>query len=92
MIREEPKYTRVMLVREERDFLLLRCGLSSDLKSQLERRSVGNSVEAWIDLDEAEELREELADILQTEGFDQQYRPTPHGQIIERLIDKLFTG
>ena len=42
--------------------------------------------------DEADDLREKAMDLLQHAGVDESYHPTQEGQILEALIDKLFTG
>jgi hypothetical protein len=87
----QPNQTRVLLNREERLLLLRRLNLSATLRSQLELDST-RPVEAWLNVDEADDLREQVQDLLQTEGFDENYEPTPLGRVLESLVDKLFTG
>jgi hypothetical protein len=87
----DPRLTRVMLTREERLLLTSRFPLSADLRAQFERES-NHAMEAWITHEEADALRERAADLLQAEGFDEEYEPTPLGRLLETLIDKLFTG
>jgi hypothetical protein len=40
--------------------------------------------------DQFDELREKVSDVLLRVGFDEDYKPTSDGIILERLIDKLF--
>lgn len=39
---------------------------------------------------ECDALRESCADLLLRVGFDESYKPTPQGRLLEGLIDKLF--
>jgi hypothetical protein len=79
------------MTREDRLFLLAYMVVSTDLREQLD---VPNSrpSEIWVTIEEADELREQLGDLLQTKGFDTEYRPTAIGKMAEQLLDKLFTG
>lgn len=54
----------------------------------------GKNLQASLNLtdEEADELRELVADRLLDCGFDRDYRPTAEGRVLEGLIDALFTG
>lgn len=92
MKRSKANQIRVQMTREERMLLLRHAGaLSPPLRAQLEVTS-SHASEVWLSLDEADALREYVQDILQIEGFDEHYEPTPVGTACESLIDKLFTG
>lgn len=43
-------------------------------------------------LDELDELREACSDLLLRIGFDENYKATPTGSMLESLIDQLFFG
>lgn len=91
MMRSEPNQMRVLLSREERTLLLWRAELPPTVRHQLESESP-HAVEVWLTVDEADDLREQVQDILQVSGFDENYVPTPQGRVLESLVDKLFIG
>lgn len=45
-----------------------------------------------IPIDAADEIRDACADHLTLMGFDQDYRITDEGAVLETLIDKLYVG
>jgi hypothetical protein len=81
------KRHKVRFTAEERDALLTHFALPGELRGDL-RQSLSSVVP--IGVDEADELREQAEELLLAEGFDQHYRPTAFGKILESLIDKLL--
>lgn len=81
----------VSLTPAERHLLLERFRLPRKLRAQLER-SGNKSAAVLMSAETADELREAAQDLLLTDGFDADYRPTPTGTLLEDLIDKFFTG
>lgn len=57
---------------------------------ELEKSSNSGSYKLTIGEDDATELRELCSDILSKEGFDQDYKVTSKGEVLESLIDKLY--
>ena len=82
------KRHKVRFTAEERDALLTHFALPDELRGDLRQSSLSNVVP--IGADEADELREQAEELLLAEGFDQHYRPTAFGKILESLIDKLL--
>ena len=82
---------RITLTREERLTVLRELRPSADVRTQLELES-SRPREIWITTDEADELREQAAEVLQRSGFDSEYKATALGRLLEQLMDKLFTG
>jgi hypothetical protein len=52
----------------------------------------GNQPVLEITDETADEYRNLLQDEFEIRGMDERYEPTVRGQILESLIDKLFTG
>lgn len=90
-MRSEPNQRRVLLSREERMLLLREADLPATIRRQLQSESP-HTTEVWLTVDEADDLRERVQDILQVSGFDENYAPTLQGRMLETLVDKLFTG
>jgi hypothetical protein len=82
---------RIMLTREERLTVLGELRPSAAVRTQLETDS-SRTLEVWMTVEEADALREQAAEILQRSGFDNEYKPTALGRLLEQLMDKLFTG
>ena len=78
-----------MLAREERAAVTRNTRPSADVLAQL-ASPYAHAVEVWMTADEAEELREQVSDALLLSGFDEEYRATSEGKILEILIDKLY--
>ena len=53
-------------------------------------RQVDDSHVITISENQSDELRDILGKQLQLVGFDEQYNPTPEGEMLESLIDKFF--
>ncbi len=85
------KLTLVRLSREERLLLLERFELSPDARTQMSA-GASHPREVWLTMEEADDRREAVQDMLQVEGFDENYAPTPLGRLLEGLVDKLYTG
>jgi hypothetical protein len=60
------------------------------MRSRLETGPSNRPLEVWFTLDEAEDLRELVGEALQVKGFDECYKATDLGLILESLIDKLY--
>lgn len=82
---------RIMLTRLERLTMLKELRPSAAVRTQLETDS-SRTREVWMTVDEADELREQAAEVLQRSGFDKEYKPTALGRLVEQLMEKLFTG
>jgi hypothetical protein len=82
---------RIMLTREERLTVLRELRPSAAVRAQLEPES-SRLREVWITAQEADELRDQAAELLQRSGFDSEYKPTTLGRLLEQLMEKLFTG
>lgn len=91
MTSPEPKYVRLRFSRDERLLLLSRFEVRPEARKQLDV-STSRPVELWMTVEEADDLREAAQDLLQVEGFDADYAPTPLGRQLETIINKLFTG
>jgi plasmid maintenance system antidote protein VapI len=90
MTRSQPNQRRVIVTRDER-LMLQPMRLSDDVRLQLQKETP-RSLELWLSIDEADDLREQVQDALQVNGFDENYRLTAAGKVLESLVDKLFTG
>jgi len=53
---------------------------------------VNNVYVLSLDEDEADEIRDCCGDHLQEVGFDEEYKPTETGALLEAMIDKFFVG
>jgi hypothetical protein len=91
MTRSDANQRLISLTREERQLLLRRLEVAPDIRAQLESASP-HSVDVWMSVDQADDLREAVQDVLQVHGFDESYAPTQEGLVLERLVDKFFTG
>jgi len=80
---------RVKLMKEERDVLL-----SHSETEVLARRLLERSVPLFLSGtdEDMDLLRDACGELLQRIGFDEEYVPTHEGELLERLIDKLFTS
>jgi hypothetical protein len=90
-MRSEPNQRCIRLDREERLLLMESSALSASLRQRLTAASA-RPIELWVSVDEADDLRELVQDMLQESGFDADYAPTPKGRVLEQPVDKLFTG
>jgi len=87
----EPKGSQVCLsfTREERLELQKRFELPVDVRQQL--YVVGARVaEIWMSREQADNLREQAADLLQLHGLADDDKLSDEGRLLEKLIDKLF--
>jgi hypothetical protein len=91
MSRQDANYMRVQLTREERSIMLQRLTVPPAVRDQLLSGSP-HSIEVWLSTDDAVAVREAAQDLLDTAGFDADYRPTAIGALMETLIDKFFPG
>ncbi len=53
---------------------------------------VDNAYVLSVSEDDADEIRDCCGDYLQEVGFDEDYRPTETGTLLEAMIDKFFVG
>lgn len=91
MSRADANNLRVQLTHEERTIMLQRLTIPLAVREQL-LRSSPHSSEVWLSADDAEAVREAAQDLLDRAGFDETYRPTAVGRLMERLIDKFYPG
>jgi hypothetical protein len=89
---ELPNQWRLILTREERLTLLKHVALPAELRQRLAASTSSRPAEVWLSISEANSLRDEVAEVLQVKGFGPSYETTPIGQVLEGLIDKLYTG
>jgi hypothetical protein len=83
----KPLYHRAILSREERLMLArVACVREGRRANQFTLTASCLSVD---DADEADGLREDVTEALQRYGFDDEYRLTSDGQVLEALMDKL---
>jgi hypothetical protein len=80
----------VYLTQEEYEFLLNENFLSEYLIDALKNIDVNYNLN--INEDDADSIRDECGEHLQIVGFDKNDNPKPKGIILEKLIDKFFTG
>lgn len=74
------------------NYLLSSSFLSSNWKTliSIAHRQVGNFHILTISEDQSDEIRDICGEQLQLKGFDEEYNPTPEGEILESLVDKFF--
>lgn len=84
---------RIKLNRDEVDYLLSKVFLPSIIRSRiLSAHSKPTDYILEVSEDEADELRDLCGEQLQVEGFDQDYKLTKAGHVLESLIDKFFVS
>ncbi|GAB1342014.1 hypothetical protein [Gemmatimonas sp.] len=91
MSRQDANILRVQLTHEERTIMLQRLTVPPAVRDQLLSNN-SQSREVWLSADDAEAVREAAQDLLDREGFDEDYRPTAIGRLMETLIDKFYPG
>jgi len=81
---------QIKLSIDEYNFLKDSIFLSTDWKNLIESLSQKNDdyFIIFISEDQSDELRDIFGEQLQLNGFDENYNPTPEGELLESLIDK----
>lgn len=84
---------KIRLSHDELDYLQSKQLLPSTIRSRITSADT-TSADYILEVseDEADELRDLFGEQLQIEGFDQDYKPTKAGRILESLIDKFFVS
>ena len=86
-------HLQVKLTDGERELLLRSVDLPHRLQSVI--ASAQHGLLGWrviVSSDDADDIREAVGDALMVIGFDERDRPTKEGLLLERMIDKFFTG
>ena len=84
---------QIELALQEHEYLIQALFVPNSIKKMLLLgRNESNSYLIEISEDQADELRDLCSEQLDTTGFDDQYKLTKEGEILEALIDKLFVG
>ena len=82
---------KIKLKKNEFDFLIRESFLPNTLKALLYRVEEQNDMYLLkITPDQADEIRDFCGEQLQLIGFNDDYKLTPEGEILESLIDKCF--
>lgn len=84
----------INITKEEFDYIVNATFISDEIKSIINKNitSEGKCLKISIAEDLAEEIRDKCGDQLQLVGFDKDYNPNEEGEILESLIDKLYTN
>lgn len=82
----------IRLSKNDIEFMLLSLkDMPENLADKLKQLGENKIKPEDISIDEYDSLRDLCGDWLQMYGFDENYNPTKEGEMLENLIDKLYT-
>jgi hypothetical protein len=82
---------KINLNKNEYKYICHQLSLPEELhKLIISSEKHGNEYIIYIPLDQADKIRDFCTEKLDLIGFDEQYKPTAEGIILESLIDKFF--